>query len=294
MEYILHIAVLVCIYASLAVSLNLVVGQAGIMCLSHAASFGLGAYVVALCTTASWPFTVALLSTAVLCFALSMILGTVATLLKEDGLIVVTFALQMVAFSLMTNWTQVTGGVVGIPGIPRPRVMGFEANTHAEFLVLAVIVSGFVLVVSRLILVSPFGRTLKAIREDRQYTDGLGKRTSFCVCLVLAYAGAMAALAGGVYASYLSFIDPSSFSLMESVLMLAMVILGGAGSYWGPVLGAAILVILPELLSFIGIPSTAAANIRQILYGLALVACMLWRPQGLIGEYSLGREAKPK
>jgi branched-chain amino acid transport system permease protein len=81
---------------------------------------------------------------------------------------------------------------------------------------------------------------------------------------------------------------------MESIFIVSIVILGGAGNIWGPVLGAIVLVILPEFLRFVGIPTSAAANIRQILYGLALLACMLWRPQGLIGEYAFGREAKPE
>ena len=96
----------------------------------------------------------------------------------------------------------------------------------------------------------------------------------------------LAAIAGVLYATYISYIDPTSFTVMESIFIISIVIIGGAGNLWGSVLGAVVLVALPELLRFIGLPNSIAANIRQILYGGLLVAFMLWRPQGFIGEYS--------
>lgn len=294
MEYVLHIVIMLCIYSSLAVSLNLLVGQSGIMCLSHAAAFGVGAYTVALLTTSVMPFFPALVLAGLLCFGIVMVFGYVATMLKEDGLVVVTFALQMVVFSVMTNWISLTRGVLGISGIPRPAIAGMILDTHVDILLLVMVTFGATLCISGLLLKSPFGRVLRTIREDRSYADSVGKPTKLCMSLVLAIAAAMAGVAGGVYAVYFSFIDPSSFSLMESVLILTMVILGGAGSLWGPVLGAIALVTFQEVLRFLGIPSAVAANIRQILYGLALVGCMLWRPQGFMGAFDFGKEAKTK
>jgi branched-chain amino acid transport system permease protein len=96
---------------------------------------------------------------------------------------------------------------------------------------------------------------------------------------------ALAAVAGSLYAVYITFIDPTSFTVQESIFMLAIVIVGGAGNLWGSVIGAVVLVALPELLRFVGLPSAIAANVRQILYGGLLVVMMLWRPQGLLGEY---------
>ena len=95
----------------------------------------------------------------------------------------------------------------------------------------------------------------------------------------------MAALGGGLYAYYFNFVDPSSFTLMESIFILSIVIIGGSGSLRGPVAGSVFLVLLPELLRFAGLPSSIAANIRQILYGALLVVFMMWRPQGFLGEY---------
>jgi branched-chain amino acid transport system permease protein len=141
---------------------------------------------------------------------------------------------------------------------------------------------------------SPFGRQLRAIREDEVFALVAGKHTPRSKLLVFSLSAGLAGCAGALFAYYISFIDPTSFSMMESILVVAIVVVGGAGSLWGPVLGAVTLITLPELLRFIGMPQAVAANVRQILYGLALVACMLWRPQGLIGEYAFGREAKQK
>jgi branched-chain amino acid transport system permease protein len=100
-------------------------------------------------------------------------------------------------------------------------------------------------------------------------------------------AGALAALAGGLYASYITFIDPYTFSIAESILMISIIILGGLANNKGAILGALILVILPEALRFVGFPSDIAAQMRQVIYGLMLVLLMIYRPQGMIGEYKL-------
>jgi branched-chain amino acid transport system permease protein len=97
-------------------------------------------------------------------------------------------------------------------------------------------------------------------------------------------------MAGAVYAHYVSFIDPTSFTVMESIFVLSIVIIGGAGSLRGPVVGAVVLVSLPELLRFLGLPSSVAANVRQILYGGLLIAFMVWRPQGILGEYAFQKD----
>ena len=99
----------------------------------------------------------------------------------------------------------------------------------------------------------------------------------------------MAAVAGVIYAYYISFIDPTSFTVMESIFILSIVIIGGAGNIWGSILGATFLVILPEALRFLGMPSAIAANVRQIIYGAMLVLCMLYRPQGFLGKYSFDK-----
>jgi branched-chain amino acid transport system permease protein len=132
---------------------------------------------------------------------------------------------------------------------------------------------------------SPYGRVLKAIREDEKFAQSLGKNVNCYKIQVFVLGGMLAAIAGTLYAHYVRFIDPTGFTVLESILITSMVILGGAGSLRGPVLGAAILVVFPEALRFLGLPGSVAANLRQIFYGSLLILVMLYRPQGLIGEF---------
>ena len=140
--------------------------------------------------------------------------------------------------------------------------------------------------ISHKIVTSPFGRVLKAIREDEVFAQAMGKNVASYKVLIFVIGAGMASVAGVMYAYYISFIDPTSFTIMESIFIISIVIIGGAGNIWGSVLGAAVLVILPEALRFLGMPSSIAANMRQIIYGALLVIFMLFRPQGFIGEYS--------
>jgi branched-chain amino acid transport system permease protein len=130
---------------------------------------------------------------------------------------------------------------------------------------------------------------LHAIREDEVFTRALGKNTLRYKVTAFAVSAALAASAGSLYAHYIIYIDPTSFTVMESILVISMVIIGGAGSPWGPLVGAVVLVTLPEALRFVGLPSSVAANLRQIFYGALLVIMMMFRPRGLVGRYGFGR-----
>lgn len=183
---------------------------------------------------------------------------------------------------------------MGLPGIPQPVILGWEVSSHFEFLLLVGAFAVLVFWVCRVIVRSPFGRVLTAIREDEVFALAVGKNVAAYKVAVFVIGSGLAAIAGALYAHYISFIDPTSFTVMESIFILSIVIIGGAGSLWGPVVGAAVLVMLPEILRFIGLPSSVAANIRQILYGGLLVAFMMWRPQGLIGKYGFNLETMKK
>jgi len=134
---------------------------------------------------------------------------------------------------------------------------------------------------------SSFGRALQAIREDEVALSVFGYHTSWFKLAVFVMGAGMAAIAGGLFASYITFIDPSSFGVPESVFMLSVIILGGLGSLRGAVIGALVLVLLPEALRFVGFTPDIAAQMRQVIYGLMLVFLMLYRPQGLAGTYRL-------
>jgi branched-chain amino acid transport system permease protein len=128
---------------------------------------------------------------------------------------------------------------------------------------------------------------LQAMRDDELATRGLGKNTRLLKVQAFAIACGMVAIAGVIYAAYISYIDPSAASLDHSILMLCMIIVGGMGNFWGPLVGAAVLVGIPEVLRLVLIPDAIAANIRLLLYGLLLVIMMHIRPQGLAGDYRI-------
>lgn len=290
MEYVLHILVVAGIYVILAASLDLLAGHTGLLSIAHAAFYGLGAYTSALLTVkAGAPFLVGLAVGMVVAGVLSLLVSLPSLRLTDDYFVIATFAFQVIAFSVFNNWNQLTGGPVGIPGIPLPSVLGLGINSHAGFLVLTLACGIVAYAVVWRLSSGPFGRVLHAIREDELFAKALGKNTLRMKVTASAVSAALAALAGSLYAHYISYIDPTSFTVMESILIISMVIIGGAGSLWGPLIGAVVLVSLPEMLRFVGLPSSVAANLRQIIYGGLLVVMMLVRPRGLVGRYAFGR-----
>ncbi len=158
-----------------------------------------------------------------------------------------------------------------------------------DFLILAAAFACFAYFVVYRLTSSPFGRVLHAIREDEVFAKAHGKNTLYFKVTAFAVSAALAASAGSLYASYITYIDPTSFTVMESILIISMVIIGGAGSLWGPLIGAFVLVTLPEALRFVGLPDAVAANLRQIIYGSLLVIMMMFRPRGLVGKYGFNK-----
>jgi len=290
MEYLGHVLVLVAIYTLLAASLDLLAGQTGILSIAHAAFYGLGAYASALLAVRlGAPFIVGLLAGMVVAVLVSFVVSLPSLRLHGDYFVVATFGFQMIVYSVFNNWMGLTNGPLGIPGIPQPVIFGWRVTSQLDFLTLAAVLAGLAYFVVWRITTSPFGRVLHAIREDEVFAQALGKNTLRFKVTAFAVSGALAASAGSLYAHYITYIDPTSFTVMESILVISMVIIGGAGSPWGPLVGAVVLVTLPEALRFVGFPSSVAANLRQIVYGALLVIMMMFRPRGLVGRYGFGR-----
>lgn len=286
MEYLLHILVISEIYIILALSLNLIVGFTGLPALGHAAFYCIGAYTSSLLALnmgfSPW---IGLLSGACMASISGLVIGYPAIRLKGDYLALATFGLGIIVYSIAKNWVSLTRGPMGLPGIPGFSIFGFQLSEIWTYLLL---VSVFVLItvfaINRIVN-SPFGRVLRSIREDEIASQALGKNITKYKLLVFIIGAFFAGIAGSLYAHYITFIDPSSFTVTESITILLMVIFGGMGSVQGSIVGAVILVALPELLRFLGMPSSIAAPVRQIIYGLLLVILMLKRPQGIMGVY---------
>ncbi len=287
MDYLLHIFTLIGIYIVVSTSLNIVAGYTGLLSVAHASFYGIGAYTTALLSLKfGVPFWINIPAGIVLSGIIGYIIAFPALRTHDDYFVITTFAFQVIIFSIMNNWVSFTGGPLGIRGIPQPSVFGMAISSHFGFLCLVFLFGVMVFLLLHRLVHSPFGRVLKAIREDEVFALSLSKHVMQYKILVFVIGAAVASIGGSLYAYYISFIDPTSFTIMESIFMLSIVIIGGAGNLKGSIVGSALLIFIPEILRFVGLPSSIAANIRQILYGGLLVAFMMWRPQGLLGEYS--------
>jgi branched-chain amino acid transport system permease protein len=286
MEYLLHILVITGIYIILTLSLNLLVGYTGLAALGHAAFSCVGAYASALLALnyglSPW---LGLLIGAVAAAVLGAFIGVPSLRLKGDYLALATFGFGVIVYSVAKNWVSVTRGPMGLPGIPAFSIFGIQLSEVWQYLVLvAVFVFVTYFIINRIVK-SPFGRVLRGIREDEIAALAMGKNINKYKIIVFIVGAFFAGIAGSLYAHYITFIDPSSFTVMESITILLMVVFGGMGSLSGSFVGAAVLVIFPEMLRFLGMPSSVAAPLRQMIYGLLLILLMLKRPQGILGTY---------
>ena len=288
MEYLIHLAILISIYGILGLSLNLVVGFTGLLSVTQAAFYGLGAYTTAiLLTTTGMNFFVSIICGMAITAVVALAIGFVLSKFKDDYYALGAFGFNIIIYSIFLNWQSLTRGPLGIPGISRPAIGGFTFSSNLSFLILSVVILAIVYAVCHYVTNSSFGRVLKAIREDEEAIGVFGYRTLWYKLAIFVVGAALAAIAGSLFASYITFIDPSSFALMESIFILAIIILGGLASNKGAVLGAVCPILLPEILRFVGFPDDIAAQMRQVVYGLLLILLMIFRPQGLVGEYRL-------
>ncbi|MCF7817266.1 MAG: branched-chain amino acid ABC transporter permease [Kiritimatiellales bacterium] len=295
MSYILHIATIVMLYAMLAACLNLCSGRTRLLALSTAAFYGIGAYVAAIASTRiGASFLISLPLAVATSAAIALLVGLVVMRCSGEFFLLCTLSINAVLWVVANSWMSVTRGALGISKIPG----FFDLSNVVAIRVTSLIVVGVGLIVLQLVctraLSSPFGRLLWGLEDAPIFLAAMGKDAKRLRLTVFVLSAALSAIPGVFFAHHIGFVDPSSFTVMESVLCLAIVILGGLGNLRGGLIAAVAVVVLPEALRFLVLPDASAAQVRQIIYGLALVACMLWRPQGLIGEYAFGREAKPK
>lgn len=286
MNYLLHLLVYFEIYVLVALSLNLLIGYSGLMQVAHAAYFGVGAYTAALLSIKyGLGFMPALACAGFVAGFASLLVSLPAWRFRGDYFVMISLAVQVFLYSLMYNCVALTNGPNGITGIPKPAILSsIFATTGGIFVLYGCIVVIMVLLFGGLKR-SPFGRSLQAMRDDELAARSLGIPVRKLKVQAFMIASGVVGVAGGMYGYYVSFIDPTSFSLNESILMLSMVIVGGTGNVRGPIIGALVLIAIPEILRFLSLPDAVAANVRLLVYGLLLIVMMHLRPQGIAGRY---------
>jgi branched-chain amino acid transport system permease protein len=288
--YWIHVAVLVGIYVCLALGLNFTVGSAGLLDLGYVAFYAIGAYTAAIFfrhyPDARWMFWVILPAAGLLAGIFGLLLGSPTLRLRGDYLAIVTLGFGQIVRIILNNWESLTNGPKGIADIPSPTIGAYSLDAGIRFgaFTLPRVANFYYLILLMALLVgvaayrlnhSRIGRAWIAIREDELAAESAGINVTAMKLLAFGIAASFAGMAGVVYASLMSFVDPMSFTFMESAMIVCMVVLGGMGSIPGVIVGAAVLVVLPEKLRDF-------QQIRMLLFGAALIGMMIFRPEGLI------------
>ncbi len=280
-SYVLRTAVLVLIYIVLALSLNFVIGFAGQLSLGHSAFYAIGAYTTAILTvTYGVPFWIALVFSGIVSAIFGLLLGIPTLRLKGDYLAITTIGFSEILRLVLINWASFTRGPAGIPSIPSPTIFGFTLSTNTSYYYILYILVLFTIFISYRIQDSRIGRGLIAVKDDEIAAEAMGINPTFLKILAFVLGAAIAGLAGGIFASFIHYVNPDNFTYMESVVILTMVVLGGVGSIPGVIVGATVLTVLPEALRGI-------STYRYAIYGILLVMMMIVRPQGIISASSI-------
>jgi branched-chain amino acid transport system permease protein len=278
-EYLLHILITIGLYVVLTLSLNLVTGYTGQFSMGHAAFYGIGAYIAALSMlNAGLSFWLAVFLSAVLTAVFGFFLELPALRLQGDYLGIVTLGFGEIVRLVFVNWVDVTRGPMGLPGIPAPQIGSYVFTGKTPYYYLILILVTLTIFTMYRLTNSRLGLGLVTVREDEVAASAIGINTTKLKLMAFTIGAFFAGITGAFYASYISFISPDSFMFIDSVTILAMVVLGGMGSIPGSLIGATVLVIAPEILRFL-------ADYRMLLYGLMMIVMMIYKPEGFWGAH---------
>lgn len=274
-NYGVYLLTLWCVYVMAGMGLNLTVGYAGQMSIGHAAFLGIGAYTAAILIKAGASFWLVTPLAALNCFVVGLVIGFPALRVQHHYLAFATLGFNMLVYLFFRNEEWLTGGTFGISGIQRPAFFGFSLDAPLRFFYFTLLSTILLAAVLWWIIRSPWGRAFAALRDNPIRAESLGVNIMAYTLLAFAIGAAFAGIAGAYFAALVQFIEPGPFHLVTSLMMLLMVIVGGSGRFFGPMLGAAIVILLPEWLRVL-------KDWYLVMFGLAVVAMMIWLPGGLL------------
>ena len=277
-NYIIYVLCSWLIFSIAAMGLNLTLGYAGQVSLAQAAFMGIGAYTTALMTMAGIHWIIAAPCAMLLCFVVGLVLGYPALRVQHHFLAFVTLAFNTLVFLVLRNEDWLTGGSLGLAGIMRPSFFGIDTMSNLAFYYFTLIVFLIAAFAFWWLVHSPWGRAFKALRENPVRANSLGVDIRLITLLAFAIGSAMGGLAGALAAPLVQFIDPPAFSLVHSLRLLLMVVVGGSGFYFGPILGAALVIVLPEFLR-------VTDEYYLMIYAAAVLVLMIFCPSGIIGLF---------
>lgn len=275
-NYIIYVLTSWLIFTIAAMGLNLTLGYAGQISLAQASFMAIGAYITALLTLAGWHWIVAMPLALFACFVIGLLLGYPALRVKGHFLAFVTLAFNTLVFLVLRNEDWLTGGSIGLVGMPRPDFGLFSTMKQLPFYYFTLAVTAFAALAMWGIVRSPWGRAFKALRENPVRAESLGVDTRRITLLAFAIGSTYGGLAGTLITPLVQFIEPGSFALAHSLRILLMVIVGGAGYFFGPWVGAGVVILLPEVLRF-------TQGYYLIIYSALVIVMLIFVPSGLIG-----------
>jgi len=281
--YYIQVLIFIGIYIILTLSLNLLNGYVGLLSIGHAAFYGIGAYASAkLAMEAGLPFPLAMLGAGAVAGGFGYLIAKPTLRLSGIYLTLATLGFNMIFFLVLQNWMSFTNGPLGIMDIPSPNIFGYGIESRIQYYYLIFFLVLLTIFSMQRLMTCRFGRALVSIRENELAAEAMGIDTTRYKTQAFVLAAFYAGIAGSYYAHFVKYVSPDSFYIYESFILLAMLALGGQGNLIGPVIGAAVLIIIPEVFRFM-------QEYRMLVYGGILVIMMLVRRQGLLGgrHYSL-------
>jgi branched-chain amino acid transport system permease protein len=255
--------------------LNLTVGYAGQKSLGHAAFFGIGAYTVAIVLKAGFSFWLGLPLAMLGCFVVGLVVGFPALRVQTIYLAFATLGFNTAVWLVLRNEEWLTGGTFGINNIARPSLLGLSLDGNLAYYYFVLGTTVLLAVLLWGLLRSPWGKAFTALRDNPIRAESLGVHIQAYTLLSFAIGAVYAGIAGALFASLVQFIEPAPFTVGASIMMYLMVVLGGPGYFFGPLLGSAVGVLLPEWLRF-------AQAWYLFVFGVAVIVMMLWLPDGLL------------
>ena len=287
-EYWLAQLTFVLIYGIAGLGLMLLAGFTGQFSLGHAAFLGVGAYTQGVLTNAGWPFPVALLMAGLLSAAAGVVVGLPALRLKGIYLGMATLSFGFIVEEVFARWERVTGGNSGLHMQPL-TLAGWELGEGPGFYFLCLLLTVFATLAILNLLRSPTGRAFVAIRDSEISAQSMGIHLAYYKTLSFALSAALAGIAGALYAHKISFLSPDQFSILQSIDLLLMVVIGGLGSVHGAFLGAIFLISMPQLIAlgkgYLPEAIGQAPGLQGFIYGAVLIVFVLFEPAGLYGRW---------
>ena len=287
-EYWLAQLTFILIYAIAGLGLMLLAGFTGLFSLGHAAFLGVGAYTQAVLTNAGLPFPIALACAAGLSAAVGVVVGLPALRVKGIYLGMATLSFGFIVEEVLARWESVTGGNAGIR-IKPPAIFGWTLDSGEAFYFLCLLITVLATLGILNLLRAPTGRAFVAIRDSEISAQSMGIHLARYKTLSFALSAALAGIAGALYAHKLRFISPDQFDILQSIDLLLMIVIGGLGSVHGAFLGAIFLITMPQVIAMIKdyLPPAIgqAPGLQGLVYGVVLVAFVLFEPQGLYGRW---------